>query len=155
MGKADDDDYGIRDQVADHRQQANDEGQGNHGLCQRQMDAEQGQQHGEIERGENGIDGRNAHLGEDDATKRIGQTARALGQHRSQRLRDPLATDFAQGEQGADDEADQHMRRHDSCFLADRLHLTRMFAQPLHTGGLGAFDAVGQGADQPGGQGMA
>ena len=77
------------------------------------------------------------------------QAARALAQCRRQGLRQPRPTDFAQGQHGADDEADQHVRDPDSGFPADRLDLAGMFAQPLHDGRLGAVDAVGQGAKQP------
>ena len=45
MAQTDDEDHRVGDQVADHRQQAGHEGDQHQRLGQRQMHAEQGQQH--------------------------------------------------------------------------------------------------------------
>ena len=49
-------------------------------LGQRQLDAEQGEHHDQVEGGEHGVERRDAHLGEDDAPERVAEAAGPLGQ---------------------------------------------------------------------------
>ncbi len=133
-----DGDQSVGHQIADDRQQAEQEGQHDQGLGQRQLDPAQRQDHREehrsergVERRDLGVERRDLDLRKDDIAKRLHQQPQAIEQGGRQGLALADIRDMLQGddrpEHHADQQGDEHVRR----VLADQLQLAQVLAQPL------------------------
>ena len=129
--QADDGDQRVRHQVADHRQQAEQEGQHDQGFGQRQLDAEHRQDHREEDPGEHGVEQGNLDLREDDIAKRLHQQMQTVEQSGGQRLALGHVGDALQGDDRAEHHADQQGDEHVRGVLADQLQVGQMLARPL------------------------
>ncbi len=134
--QADDGDQCVGNQVADHRQQAQQEGQHDQGLGQRQLDPEQRQDQRQEDPGEEGVEQGDLDLGEDDVAKRLDQQVQTVEQRRRQRLTLGQVGDPLQGNDRPQDHADQQGHEHVRRVLAYQLQLAQVLAGPGADGGL-------------------
>ncbi|MNO80237.1 hypothetical protein D3C76_714340 [compost metagenome] len=129
--QTDDRDQGVRNQVANHRQQAEQEGQHDQGLGQGQLDAEHRQHHRQEYPGKEGVEQGNLDLGEHDVAKRLHQQVQAVEQGRGQRFAFGQVRDALQGNDRPEHHADQQRHEHVRRILAHQLQVTEVLAHPL------------------------
>ncbi|MNX82525.1 hypothetical protein D3C86_1142580 [compost metagenome] len=129
--QTDDGDQGVRHQVADHRQQAEQERQHDQGFGQRQLDTEHRQHHRQENPGEDSVEQGNLDLGEHDVAKRLDQQAQAFEQRRSQRFALGQVRHTLQGNDRTQHHADQQGHEHVRRVLAHQLQITEVFADPF------------------------
>ena len=130
--QAGDEDQGVGHQVADHRQQAEDEGEDHQGLGQRQVDIEQRQYTKQEDAGQGGVEQRDLDLGEDDVAKGLGHQAETHQQRAGQRPEALGIGGGLQGDDGTEDHADQHDDEGPCRIATEQLQLRHMGAHPFH-----------------------
>ncbi|MNS82616.1 hypothetical protein D3C72_1163640 [compost metagenome] len=100
------------------------------------MHSEHRQHHGQEDAGEGGVEQRNLDLREDDVAKRLHQQAQALEQRCRQRLAPGNVGDALQGDDGAQDHADQQGDEHVRHALAHQLQVAQVALDPVTDGHL-------------------
>jgi hypothetical protein len=108
-----------------------DEGDQDHGLGERQVDAEQRQDQHQVDRGQRRVQRRDADLREDDAAERLAEARDPLLQRPREHRQFAGRPEVGQRHHGADDHADQEMQQHAAGALAEILEVARMDPQPL------------------------
>ena len=118
-------------EVAEHRQQADEEGHDDHGFGERQLHAECGQYGKQVNPGQQRIQRRDAHLREHHAAEGIAQALHPFAHGLRQRRQRLVRARFAQRDKAADDQADDEMQQRTPGVAAVLANLQRMGAQPF------------------------
>ena len=142
--QADNGDQGVGHQVADHRQQAQQEGQHDQRLGQRQVHAEQRHHHREEDAGKGRVEQRDLDLREHDVAKRLHQQVQPFEQRCRQRLAPGNIGDALQGDDRAEDHADQQRHEHVRHALAHQLQVAQVALDPVTDGHLELSGTGGQ-----------
>ncbi len=127
-------DQRVRDQVANDRQQAEQERQHDQGFGQRQLDAEHRQHHRQENPGEEGVEQGNLDLRKHDIAKGLDQQVQTIEQRGRQRFAFGQVRHALQGDDCAEHHTDQQRHEHVRSILADQLQIAEVLAHPFADG---------------------
>ena len=138
----------VGQQVAHHRQQADDESGHHQSLGQRYVDAQQRQRDQQEDRSEDGVEQRDLDLREHDVVERVRQALAAQAEHGGQRADLVRRGGATERDDRAQHQPDEDVHEDASGLAAGQLQRAGVTVRQVHHAHAQVIDAVGQIVDQ-------